>query len=89
MVGVVGCGWLLVGWLKWLVGRGWWLVGGWLVVVGLWFHGTGTELQLSSQLESLVGFLGYVYLMKSVVKCLFKKTDSSVKRIVVFRHQLV
>lgn len=66
-------GWL-VGWLVWLlwlvvvemVGR-LWLVG-WLVrqvVVGLWFHGTGNRSLSFSQLESLVGFLGYVYPMKS------------------------
>jgi len=63
---LVACGWFLVGWLKWLVGCGW-LVG-WLVrqvVVGLWFHGTGNRSRLFSQLESLVGFLGYVYPVKS------------------------
>ena len=46
------CGWLLVGWLKWLVRQ---------VVVGLWFHSTGNASLLFSQLKSLVGFLGYVY----------------------------
>lgn len=49
-----------------MVGR-LWLVG-WLVrqvVVGLWFHGTGNRSLSFSQLESLVGFLGYVYPMKS------------------------
>lgn len=57
--------------------------GSWVVV-----HGTGNSSLLFSQLESLVGFLGYVYPMKSGEKFI-KKTDSTVKRIVAFRHQLV